>query len=289
MTRIYCDGFYKTEKTPIVILNYPRCGSCFLEYCIKEICGEDLWKTHGAGGYWEHAPFEGTIFMIRNYKECIPRQLPREAEFNLPLENGAAPPDLDLNTSVREFYTGRLCRRVTVNMIKNHMSNARSFDESTNTYKTEDYITVLNHYNTLDEDNKMIIYYEDFVENTPKELSRVMEFLKKYGLKPKKYDNFIENMEHHRKKSLKLYKPGSESGGQSALFHSLKIPLIDRIELDYHLEDNYNDLWEKYLKRYKEKPASGRPLSAHEKEKIRKHIAKRSSTEIEMWYNKEDE
>ena len=95
-------------------------------------------------------------------------------------------------------------------------------------------------------------------------------------------------MEHHRQKSLKLYEPGSESGGQSALFHSLKIPVLDKVKLDFYVQDNYNDLWEKYLKRYKEKPVSGRSLSAHEKEKIRKHIAKRPPTEIEMWYEEDE-
>jgi len=276
-TKIYCNGFHKTEKNPIVILNYPRCGSCFLHYCIEEIFGEDLWKTHGqSGGYWEHAPFEGTIFMIRNYKECIPRHMPASVQ-TLASPTGLWKP------------TGRRLRSITVDMIKERMSAEEiRFDNNTQTYQTNDYLTLLNHYNTLDEDTKMIIYYEDFIEDTPKELSRVAEFLKKYGLKPKKYNNFIKNMEHHRKKSLKSYSPGAESHGDRALFHSLKIPLIDRIELDYHVEDNYNDLWEKYLKRYKELPQSGRTHSAAEEEKIRKLIAGRQPTKIEMWYERDE-
>ena len=63
-----------TNKCEVVLLNYPRCGSTFLHYCIQELYGLYMCKHHGQSKkFWKEGPFN-LIFMIRNYKECIPRQ-----------------------------------------------------------------------------------------------------------------------------------------------------------------------------------------------------------------------
>lgn len=70
------DPFVENSNNcEVILLNYPRCGSTFLHYCIQELYGFYMCKHHGQSKkFWDEGPFN-LIFMIRNYKECIPRQV----------------------------------------------------------------------------------------------------------------------------------------------------------------------------------------------------------------------
>lgn len=202
-----------TNNCEVVLLNYPRCGSGFLHYCVQELYGLDMCRHHGQSKkFWEEGPFN-LIFMIRNYKECIPRQ-----------------------TMSKELH------RI--------LSQCRNVEASSDS-ATFDYISVLRYFDEVDS-KKMIIYYEDFIIDTEKTIREVVEFLKEFDMEPDDLEGFLGNLEEHRLKSLQTYKPGSISGGNKLLFHSNGISGEVKKKIDKHLMDNYGDLYNKYLKRYEE-------------------------------------
>ena len=98
----------------------------------------------------------------------------------------------------------------------------------------------------------MIIYYEDFITDTEKTLRDVVEFMKEFDMEPNDLEGFLEDLETHRAKSLKNYKPGAISGGNKIIHHSKGISDGNKNKIDNHLINNYGDLYEKYLTRYKE-------------------------------------
>jgi hypothetical protein len=203
----------KVNRIPTIIINYPRSGSNFLNYCIKELVGFGLWKNHGQSYDFWLKERQDTIFLLRNYKECIPRQ----------------------------------CNSYLASVIKKQMVNAAANKDN----DIFDYISVLNYYHTLKK-KKLLIYYEDLITNTEFEILRVIKFLKKDGVTLLNPQDFLINLDAHRKKSAAAYVQGSRTGGQVTIYHSKKINVADKKDIDTYLESTYPELWNKYLKRYKE-------------------------------------
>tara|TARA_R110000796_G_scaffold58413_4_gene134860 strand:+ start:15680 stop:16327 length:648 start_codon:yes stop_codon:yes gene_type:complete len=209
----------KTSDAPVIIINYPRSGSNFLHYCVENLFNIDIWKNHGQSPeFWQKERYP-SIFLLRNYKECVPRQLGCTKRGN----------EYDLES------------------IKSHMRNANATKDT----KTFDYIKVLKYYDELEKE-KLLIYYEDLISNTENELKRLVDFMNGLGFKTELFNDFIINLEKHRKESLKRYTPTSSSGGNVKIFHSKNIRDKDKNSLDKFLQKTYPNLWDKYLKIYED-------------------------------------
>lgn len=215
------------------ILSYPRSGSNFICYCLKNIFQFDsgMPKSHGQNKeFWYHytdkklnkVPYEyhlksPLIFIMRNYKESIPRQTD------------------DYNFS--EKY-------------RKAVSNYRTKDNNHHF----DYISILEFYDKR-EDPKILIYYEDFMTNIDIELKKICDFVAdslNIEYKHDRFNSFIENIDFHKNESLKNYQKHSESKtkGGGLEYHSKKIKLDIRYEIDRYMENEYEYLYNKYLKRY---------------------------------------
>lgn len=215
------NNFWKTKEIPVMILSYPKSGSNFLNYCIKQLYGKDLWKNHAQSPeFWNNGPWPiedadwplNMILILRNYKECI--------------LSGANKKDFKF--------------------IKSHLLGERTTLGKKHVF---DYITILKYYDELQKD-KMLIYYEDLITDPHKELQRVILFLKKYQMKTDKFESFINNISDHRQKSLQGYR-GNITDGNTLIQHSNGMRSEDRIKTDNYLLEKYPELWNKYLKRYK--------------------------------------
>jgi hypothetical protein len=206
----------------MIILNYPRCGSNFLWYSIKEITGIILGKTHGQNKeFCEENYHDKLIFMIRNYKECIPRQ-------------------------TKDYSFGEKFKSQLLNYKTN--SDEHHFD----------YISVLEYYDKYEKD-KIIIYYEDFISNTTTELLKVIKFIVG-DIDEIKINQYIENIELHKKNSSDRYRSIvvdgcmsiDLSGNVNIKHHSSKIPKDLRLEIDKYISNEYKYYFDKYLTRYSE-------------------------------------
>jgi hypothetical protein len=210
----------------MLILNYPRCGSNFLYYSIKEITNISYGKSHGQNKeFWQNKETDyKLIFMIRNYKECIPRQID--------------------NYTFGELF-------------KSQISNLRT----TNEMHHFDYISVLDYYDKYEGD-KVIVYYEDLILNIHSVLTDVIKFILGDNFNDKTSDsikNYIDNIDHHKKKSSERYQSLTLLGCKSInnenvdiFHHSKKMDKNDLLMIDKYLNDNYKYLYNKYLYRYSE-------------------------------------
>jgi len=218
-------NFHLTLETPVVILNYPRSGSNFLNYLIRKLYGRELWKNHGQTREFWKPPRAGSnvpspeypfnlIFMLRNYKECITR-----------------------HTS------------------KNWCTSINPEGVSTmNPRDLPDYLKLLKHYDELEKD-KMLVYYEDFILDPVATLEEVVNFLKNFDwfVSEEIKQLFYDNIEMHRKISYggrALEQQSSD--GRTPIFHSRQLPAVQRINTDNYIKKYHSHLWENYLKRYEE-------------------------------------
>ena len=201
------------------ILSYPRAGSNFLHYCIKEITGIDIGKTHAQNKeFWSETQSGKLIFIIRNYKESIPRQ-----------------------TNAYDFGE----------KLKSQLSNFRTECD----IHHFDYISPLDYYDKY-QGEKIIIYYEDFVINTEDNLLKVIGFI---NGDIKKIGDFIGKLDSHKKKSAEIYNslvPGGCKSINGKLvdinFHSKKMDNNTKNKIDSYISEKYKNLFDKYLSRYSE-------------------------------------
>jgi len=206
------------SEVPVLMLNFPRCGSNFLNYCIEQIIGKRIWKHHGQSyPFWQKEVLP-TIVIVRNYKECIPRQDGSYSKYDL-------------------------------NIIKTYLQNNRPTDGDAN--NVFDYISILKHYDTLDDDKRLMIYYEDLLTNPKEELTKVIEFFESLNIPCNDVTEFFNNFESHSNASLGEY-PATQSRGKDLLFHSKNMDLNVKQEVDNYIKNNYEILWNRYLNRYGE-------------------------------------
>ena len=139
----------------------------------------------------------------------------------------------------------------------------RHYGDKKNAIKNIPYSDNCNYYKCLKdfnewENNKIIIYYEDLITKTEETIKKVIKFLDKFNIK--EYNNFIKNLEQHKRNSIKSYdiinhnQSSSITKGKSTIFHSKKLELSEKKEWDDLMLDACGeDLYNKYLLRYKEK------------------------------------
>ena len=214
------DHDRRIDGQGIIILGYPKSGSNFLNYCIEELYGSRLILSHGHHNQWlskhQLADFN-LIFMLRNYKECIPR----------------------LSKQHHHCCPGRFPQPI-------FQCDTRFISHA------EEYLELLKHYDELEKD-KMLVYYEDFILDPVATLEEVVKFLKNFDwfVSEEIKQLFYDNIEMHRKISYGT--PESRnSDGKTLIYHSYKISAVHRINTDNYIKKYYSHLWEKYLKRYEE-------------------------------------
>jgi len=99
---------------------------------------------------------------------------------------------------------------------------------------------------------KLLLYYEGFMEHPESSISILGDQI---GASKEKVLDFINNLEHHQKKSIELYNTkGDESAtqGKKIDHHKYKLSYEQRDTWDKYLDLQYPDLYNKYLKRYAE-------------------------------------
>lgn len=211
------------EKNKKIVVGYPRSGNHWLKYCIENALNIPIGFCHANGvNVWNYISNDNSlrlVMIVRNYKECVIRHVCSSNKFN--------------------FF----------NIILSEMSGVTPVEVKKKN-KT-DYVALLNLFNNYAHE-KILIYYEDLITEPEKELYRLAEFFK---VEDHNIKEFMNDFKKHKRKSLRItagetQKP--ETNGNALIHHSNKISKPRRIELDNHLIENFSDLFEKYLKRYKE-------------------------------------
>jgi len=131
------------------------------------------------------------------------------------------------------------------------MLKEQIFNNDTEWHK---YITNLTLYEKWDEENKLLIYYEDLISDPRGVITRLLNFLHE---EVDCIESFMKDYQKWSKEILDSYcqnKPYAyelSSGGNKEVFHSKGFSDESLVEIDNHIEKTYPNLWYKYLRRYK--------------------------------------
>jgi hypothetical protein len=211
-----------------MIIGYPRSGNNFTRYIIRHIANKEVGYAHGnQEAFWTNPKIGPRIFVLRNYKECIPRHLAFKT-FERIIDQLQ-----DLNSI---DYLGKNWKDWKGRIIGPGMRT--------------DYISLIRYYDEYP-DKKMMIYYEDLITDTSTEVRRINDFLNSVGM-PSNCTEFLDDLKNHAKTSRKQYHEPCFSGGDKVLYHSKEIPEEDRKKVDEYLKAKFPEIFEKYLKRYSE-------------------------------------
>ena len=208
----------------IALLCYPRSGSSLVLYCIEFLGGtfytqnKNIFRFH-----WDYNDisnkYDSLIFLLRDYKECCTRQ----------------------NCNIKEnayFDTG-----MKINNTK------------TNKDTEIDYFGILNFYDKY-EKNKLLVYYEDLIDNFEEEIIKVANFLNINN----KINILLENKKEYLLKFQKQY--DHKTNGLIGKIRDICQPRgywkqfytkEELVDWEKFLQINQSKLYTKYLMRYNEK------------------------------------
>lgn len=110
-------------------------------------------------------------------------------------------------------------------------------------------------YQSWDERNRMLIYYEDFIAGCDQILLDILHFMQ---VEPTYFADFITNKENYLKQLLESYKKQHEQNkgglssikGPQALFYSKGVSFETLSWIDHYIASVEPNLWEYYLKRF---------------------------------------
>lgn len=219
----------------IDMLNYPISGSHWLAYCIYKLINAQFIGICPSGTY-EGA---GTLGYIGKTHGQAPGWW---ESFNI--ETDAL---IVLVRNYKECMVRQ--RKLTFEAMREDCLGV----QGTNV----DYIAILQRYDEMPEDRRILIYYEDLMDNCDQELGCVMRFLGQwYGYFLSSISTFCLNLEEHKENSRQIYNAGVEhtpcqTKGEP-IFHSKKLSQDDRLKIDSYLRVNFPEIFNKYLERYSE-------------------------------------
>lgn len=209
------------------LLSYPRSGNTWLRYCVETLSGENTI------GYENSNHFErGVLEKYRKSKKPI-------------LYKRHETEGVDNSENNRIILIVRNYKEVIVR----HNGKVKSIMQDYDTKNRISYLKLLRFYDSFI-GNKLIIYYEDLIEDLENTLKDVFSFLE-IDIEKSKMENFFLNIEEHKSKSLKIYGE-SQTKGKSTIHHSKKLSEDEKNEWDNFLIENEKDIFSKYLERYKE-------------------------------------
>ena len=204
------------------LLSYPRSGNTWLRYCI-----EVLTNNRTIGYLGSDAKDSGVLPKNRTNEKPI---LIKRHE----------------TSDIKEGNLILIVRNYKEVIIRHNSVKTIMEDYSSNNRVT--YLKLLNFYHTY-KGKKMIIYYEDLIDDLKNTIDKVLNFL---GLEVSidSIDDFFSNIEEHKLKSLSIYGE-SKTKGKTTIYHSNKLSSDELIQWDNFLLKNNKVIFEKYLKRYK--------------------------------------
>lgn len=213
-THLMCGYVQALTNKPVDWFTYGK-KKFFREHRINEFNSQDivLYKEHWAYNLNSmNKNGNKLLFLLRNYKESIPRSKTKAIHGTEDLLN--------------QFFGAH-------SAIERYMKNIKIYDE-------------------WDPDCRLLIYYEDLIVNPMEELTKVLQFLNEpipiYFTQEFLEEARLKSLELYEFQHQGT--GGSHSKGEDLEYHSKKIPFEALEKIDLLITTQYSDFWEKYLKRY---------------------------------------
>ena len=116
------------------------------------------------------------------------------------------------------------------------------------------YLSLLRDYDQWNSSRKLLVYYEDLMENPNGTVGVVFSFLENLGASEDGKQHFVDNLPEHQKASFGIY--GGSNSGSDVNYYSKILGVKTCRELDAHIKHSDEKLYVQFLKRY-ELPEGG--------------------------------
>jgi hypothetical protein len=201
-----------------LLMSYPRSGNTFLRYCIEQCTGKKT-VSFVRPEIAEKGGLDTLIKMGMSKMDAEPVSDTFKEEIVLEKTHEVFPGDEQVFNKETGGRMVLLIRDFTESIGRHIVSHIET------KYKTEipKYKQLLDAYDSYEGD-KMVIHYEDLVTDTPATIKRLLEFLGEF--EQYKFDDFIDNLDEHKKKSIDKYGKyhTSFTRGTDLKFHHKNFP-----------------------------------------------------------------
>ena len=269
-TQEHVDRYFREieEGSVTCLLSYPRSGNSLLRYLIEfvtkrptlsfqrtndkinlplglclhelhiDMLAKPMWKVHACKKITDQPYYsaENTriILVIRNYKENVFRE---SQVWSLSLFDKEG----NLNeTHLRAIFSW-YC-------IQNRMCKYDPDYQQYGNTGTHLYFDNIEFFDQLPKENKLLIYYEDLIHETEKEIYRISDF---FGCSYEHIPVLMKDYGKYKNRILAFY-PENKTSGTEKIHYSKKYSEEQKKQIDDYVKRHYPDLWQKYLQRYKE-------------------------------------
>lgn len=227
-----------SELPKIWLLSFPRSGNTWIRYCL-EVLTQRLTFDLGRPKLPTSLPLslQGTSSLDQDKDFVYKAHFIQEMQ----LEEKKHPDDrlILLLRNPREIFLRQ----------RGSLPKEEDFTDSYKWYEItfSKYFDLISVYEKWDSEKRLLLYYEDLIENPRKELEKLLGFLKE----DLNLDSFIESFEEHQKTGLKLY--SFHGGSKSSIeknYYSQQIDQQAQKEFDSLVEKYSPDLYQRYLQEH---------------------------------------
>lgn len=226
------ETIINNKKDRTFLLSFPRSGNTWLRYCIE---------------YTTQRP----SFNRFNLKHNVNFPLGWSADF--PIDITKSPIEKvhilkELQRTQANDKTDALILIVrnpkeALIRVAGKMVLMQAVMEDTCPKNLEIYFDALTIFDSWRSQKKLLVYYEDLLQNSQAVLESIVAFLNETT---ERLPEFLANYQVHKKKCLLIYKV-SASGGDDLLYHSKSLSQEERKNIDHWVQKKVPALWEKYL------------------------------------------
>lgn len=229
------------QESPVLLLSFPRSGNTWIRYCIEYL-------TKRPTGEYEYLfPVDRNSFFMNN---------PINNIFDLGVDYESPPVVKShfFNKKVKEYKIDYLIfvLRNYKESIPRHLGSFNDtmlFLEDSSNY----YMHNLEVYDNWDPEKRIIIYYEELINDSVNVYKKLVSFFKGSD---EYIEFFCSDMKIHTENAIQLYERdagASYTKGKDVLFHSKKFSSEERKSIDVCCRKSNPNLFDKYLARYLEK------------------------------------
>lgn len=206
------------------LVSYPRSGNTWIRYCLENLTGN---RTVGYGNATEFEP------SILKHTRDLPPWLIKKHETE------------GINKEDKIILVIRNYKEVLIRQLGKNF-NLLERGKDTGRFK---YFGLIDFYDKH-KGAKHLVYYEDIISYPKETIKKILSFLE-FNINKKDLDNFFDNLEKHKQYSLNLYSD-SKTQGNDLIYHSSILSLEEKKEWDRYIEKNFENIFTKYLIKYKE-------------------------------------
>ena len=251
------ERMHNSQGPQTFLLSYPHSGNTWLRYCIEYLTSRPTIGNHRNWQAKKSAFINEKIssFIYKNMATSASPFIPLAWIADFTIEPDKAPVYKVHNKKELERFGYDPHNDKLIFVLRNPKESVfrkpswlsdyqNSVKQFAGDYVPRDYFDNITLYDQWNSKKKLLIYYEDLIQNPSTILKKVLNFLPESD---QKLPEFLAHYHTHTTQALGLYNP-QNSSAKSMLFHSQKLGLLECKKIDVWIGKQWPKHWNTYLK-----------------------------------------